>query len=81
MPARRADITSAQEGNAMKRRQRTLVQFPITEDERRALKHQAIDQGVTLGEIVRKALGFSMTMNDAMTGTGTTTKRGLMGSD
>jgi hypothetical protein len=47
------------EDDAMKRRRdRILMQFPITENERRALKHQAIDQGVTLGEIVRRALGF-----------------------
>lgn len=45
-----------------RRRDRTLMQFPITEDERRRLKHQAIDQGVTLGEIVRKALGFPVPM-------------------
>jgi hypothetical protein len=49
--------------DAMKRRrERSLVQFPITEAERRTLKHRAIDQGVTLGEIVRKALGFPVRM-------------------
>lgn len=41
---------------------RLLLQVPITEAERRRLKHQAIDQGVTLGEIVRAALGFSPTV-------------------
>ena len=43
----------------MKRRPvRMLAQFPITEAERRQLKHKAIDQGVTVGELIRKALGF-----------------------
>jgi hypothetical protein len=41
---------------------RTVLQIPITETERRTLKHQAIDEGVTLGEIVRKRLGFPPTV-------------------
>jgi hypothetical protein len=39
---------------------RMLLQIPISESERRTLKHRAIDQGVTLGEVVRKALGLPM---------------------
>lgn len=50
----------------MKRRaERTLAQFPITEDERHRLKHRAIDRGVTLGEMVREALGFPVKMPEA----------------
>lgn len=37
---------------------RILLQVPITEAERRRLKHKAVDQGVTLGAVVRAALGF-----------------------
>ena len=51
------------------RPERILMQVPLTEDERRTLKHRAIDQGVTLGEIVRKALGFPVRMSgDKMEG-------------
>lgn len=51
--------TSHGRGDVMKQQPgRVLLQFPISREERRLLKHQAIDQGITLGEIVRKALGF-----------------------
>lgn len=54
----------------MKRsRERTLIQFRITEDERRRLKHEAIDQGITLGDLVRKALGFPVRVELGRAGT------------
>lgn len=44
------------------RGERVMLQVPITEAERRRLKHRAIDEGTTLGEIVRVALGFTPTI-------------------
>lgn len=56
-------MTRVQRAQGKRQRSRVLLQVPLTEIERRALKHQAIDEGRTVGEVVRVALGLPATID------------------
>lgn len=42
-----------------------FLQFPVTEEERRSFRHRALDQGVSLGTLMRQSLGLPASVLDA----------------